>query len=92
MLKKRKERNVPKRGVSPITMCQIAFKEGMVFNNTNILGLTRRNVEVGIRSEFKEISDGSVKITFLSKQTRDTESWTIYKDGEYAQIVGDNKI
>jgi len=91
-LKKRKERNMPKISISPITMCKMFFKEGVVFNNSNTLGVKRQDTKVGIISEFKEFSDGSVQITFLNERTLDAETWTIYKNGEYAKIVEYNKL
>ncbi len=84
MLKLRNE----KPGLSShLIKCKKLFKEGVEFNNSNVI--VREVPNALIKENFKIFINGEdISINFKRSKIHDTqERWTLYSNGEYAKII-----
>ena len=89
VLKKRKERI--KEKLFPLTLCEIFFREGDVLNNSKILAESVRDFTIGRDFKFNYVEEHDlVNIVFKSRVDNITNTWTVYKKGEYARVVKTN--
>lgn len=88
-LKKRAERPKVKVQVKPLIMCQIFFKEGYILNNSKLLGMPKEDFVIGESLTFIE-EKNIVHARFVNKATGVGNTWTVYRNGEYAKIIKTN--
>jgi len=89
LLKKKKEKVVLKPLVKPITMCEIFFKKGYVLNNSKLIKSEKPDFVLGNELTFVE-SYNVVYAKFINDGSGIGNTWTVYKNGEYARIIKTN--
>jgi hypothetical protein len=86
LLKKRAEKPKVKVQVKPLTMCKVFFKEGYVLNSSKVLETPKPDFIIGKDLTFIEEKD-LIHARFINKATGIGNTWTVYRNGEYAKII-----
>lgn len=79
--KKRKE----KEFIDPLEKCKVIFKEGVTFNNGNLLDRKQESLLIESVLNF-EIGEDEIHMNFGTHGTTGFK-YTVWKDGKFADII-----